>query len=171
MADLIRRYVVMGVSGCGKSTLAAALARQIGAAFLEGDSLHPPANVAAMAAGRPLDDAMRAPWLDAIATRLQKAQGPGLVVSCSALKRAYRARLAAGGAVTFVHLVLSDAEARARVGARPGHFMPDSLVASQFAALEALGADEPGWQLQATLPEAEILRQLADHMAAATGRI
>ncbi|MGO4852792.1 gluconokinase [Phaeovulum sp. W22_SRMD_FR3] len=161
MADLIRRYVVMGVSGCGKSTVGAAFARQIGAAFLEGDLLHPPANVAAMAAGRPLDDAMRAPWLDAIAGRLQRAQAPGLVVSCSALKRAYRVRLAAGGPVTFVHLVLSEAEARARVRARPGHFMPDSLVASQCAALEPLGADEPGWLVQATLSTAEILQHLA----------
>lgn len=170
MADLIRRYVVMGVSGCGKSTIAAALAREIGVPFLEGDALHPPANVAAMAAGRPLDDAMRAPWLDAIAARLQQAEAPGLVVACSALKRAYRARLAAGGPVTFLHLVLSEAEARLRVGARPGHFMPDTLVASQFAALEPLGADEPGWQVQATLPEAEILRQLAARIAGAETR-
>jgi gluconokinase len=138
--------VVMGVSGAGKTTLAQALADTLGWPFKEGDTLHPPANIAKMAAGRPLDDGDRGPWLDAIGSWIDRwrDQGRSGVVTCSALKRAYRDRLAAGRpGLTFVFVQLTSETIAARLATREGHFMPPSLLASQFATLEPLGADEP----------------------------
>lgn len=133
--------VVMGVSGSGKSAIGAALAEALGLPFQEGDVLHPPANVAKMAAGVPLEDADRWPWLDAVAAAL----ATGGVVSCSALKRSYRDRLRAGAGrpVAFVFLEGSEALLTERMGARTGHFMPVSLLASQLATLED-PTGEPG---------------------------
>lgn len=131
---MAQNLVIMGVSGCGKSTLGRAMATRLGWRFIEGDDLHPPENRAAMAAGRPLDDAMRAPWLDRIATEL--SQDAGVVVSCSALKRAYRDRLRGAPGVVFIHLALPYDVAKSRVSARAAHFMPATLIDSQFAALE-----------------------------------
>jgi len=133
--------LVMGVSGSGKSSVGVALAERLGVPFLEGDSLHPAANVAKMAAGLPLDDADRAPWLAAIATWVEdRADG---VVACSALKRAYRDRLreAAPGMRIVALLPPPDVLAE-RLGHRRGHFMPGSLLASQLATLEEPGDDE-----------------------------
>ena len=126
--------VVMGVSGCGKSTVGAALAAALGLPFREGDALHPPANVAKMAAGVPLDDADRWPWLDRVAAAL----GEGGIVSCSALKRSYRDRLRAGAGrpLAFVFLHGSPEVLAERMATRTGHFMPASLLASQLATLE-----------------------------------
>jgi gluconokinase len=138
--------VVMGVSGVGKSTLAQALAERLGWEFKEGDDLHPASNIAKMKAGIPLTDADRAPWLDAIAGWIDGQLGAGRsgVITCSALKRAYRDRLAAGRPrVTFVFDRLGQEAAAARIAARKGHFMPPSLLASQFADLEPPGPDEP----------------------------
>ena len=139
------QVVVMGVSGCGKSTVGALLAQQLGADFIEGDSLHPPSNVAKMAAGTPLTDADREGWLQTIAARLGAAHTAerNLVVSCSALKRAYRDTLRASAPdLRFVYLQ-GDFELLAeRVAARSGHYMPASLLASQFAALEPPASDE-----------------------------
>ncbi len=131
--------VIMGVSGCGKSSFGRALAVRLGWPFQEGDDLHPPANVAKMSAGCPLDDDDRAPWLDAVrrwaADRL--SAGVSGVITCSALKRDYRDRLrAAGAGLRFVYLEGGPELIASRLAARPGHFMPASLLASQFAALE-----------------------------------
>ena len=137
--------VLMGVSGCGKTTVARALADQLGWAFQEGDALHPPANVAKMSAGTPLTDADRWPWLHAIATVIDdwRAQGKNGIVTCSALKRAYRDVLVGARAdVRLVHLAGDRAVIAGRLAARKGHFMPPGLLDSQFAALEPPGAEE-----------------------------
>jgi len=137
--------VVMGVSASGKSTLGAALAQRLGWAFQEGDDLHPAANVARMAAGQPLDDADRAPWLDRVADWIaqRSAAGEGGVITCSALKRAYRDRLRAARAdLAFVLPDPPEAVLRARIAGRRGHFMPPSLLDSQLRTLERPAADE-----------------------------
>jgi gluconokinase len=139
------QVVVMGVSGCGKSTVGALLAQRLGAEFIEGDSLHPPSNVAKMAAGTPLTDADREGWLQTIAAQLGAAHAAdrSLVVSCSALKRAYRDTLRASAPeLRFVYLQGDFDLLGARVAARSGHYMPASLLASQFAALEPPASDE-----------------------------
>lgn len=135
----IAAIVVMGVSGCGKSTLGALLAERLGCAFEDGDGFHPPQNVEKMRAGTPLNDDDRWPWLDAIAARIAaaRAQGSVVVIACSALKRAYRDRLRAGhGDLRFLHLTGEPTLIMARQAARTGHYMPASLIASQFATLE-----------------------------------
>jgi gluconokinase len=135
----IAAIVVMGVSGCGKSTVGALLAERLSWAFEDGDGFHPPQNVEKMRAGTPLSDDDRWPWLDAIATRIAAARagGGGVVIACSALKRAYRDRLRAGHAdLRFLHLTGEPSLIMARQAARTGHYMPASLIASQFATLE-----------------------------------
>ena len=137
--------VVMGVSGSGKSTIARPLAERLGWPFEEGDDLHPAVNVAKMKAGIPLDDADRAPWLAAIAGWIAERlrAGTGGVVTCSALRRAYRDRLReAGDGVTFVFLEGSKPIIAARLAARHGHFMPAALLDSQFSTLEVPAPDE-----------------------------
>jgi gluconokinase len=137
--------IVMGVSGSGKSTIGALLAERLGWPFADADGFHPAENVAKMAAGTPLTDADRWPWLDAIATHIgasRTAEQP-VVVACSALRRAYRDRLRAGhGDLIFLHLAGAPEVIAARQAARQGHFMPPSLMASQFATLEDT-RDEP----------------------------
>lgn len=128
----------MGVSGSGKSTVGPALAAELDWPFLDADILHPQANVAKMASGIPLTDADRWPWFDRIVAEMRRyaAAGKNVVIACSALKQAYRDRLASGGSVRVVYLK-GDAETIApRLAARRGHFMPPSLLASQFATLE-----------------------------------
>jgi carbohydrate kinase (thermoresistant glucokinase family) len=135
--------VIMGVSGSGKSTVAALLAARLGWDLAEGDDLHPPANVAKMAAGHPLDDRDRAPWLARVAdwiTERTSAGRPG-IITCSALKRRYRDVLR-GEHVVFVHLTGDHAQIGKRISARHGHYMPASLLASQIADLEPPGPDE-----------------------------
>jgi gluconokinase len=135
--------VVMGVSGCGKSEIGQRLATALGLPLVEGDSFHPASNIEKMSRGLPLTDADRAGWLAVLAAQLASHAG-GAVLTCSALKRAYRDTLRTGVPdLRFVHLALSLAEAQRRVAARPGHFYPPSLVASQFEALED-PAGEPG---------------------------
>ena len=134
--------VVMGVSGCGKSSVGAAVADAIGGHFLDGDDLHPPANVEKMARGVPLNDADRGPWLDRVGQALAERDGP-TIIGCSALKRIYRDHIRAhAGAVTFLHLEGQRDVIAARMAARADHFMPLSLLDSQFAALEPPGPDE-----------------------------
>ncbi len=131
--------IVMGVSGSGKSTIGALLAERLGWPFADADGFHPPENVAKMASGQPLTDADRWPWLDAIAAHIDAARKAGqpVVVACSALRRAYRERLRAGhGDLLFLHLSGAPEVIAARQAARQGHFMPPSLMASQFATLE-----------------------------------
>jgi gluconokinase len=138
--------VVMGVSGSGKTTVAKPLAEDLGWPFEEGDDLHPAANVAKMRAGHPLDDEDRKPWLAAIGRWIdgQASKGEPGVITCSALKRAYRDQIRGGRPqVTLVFLEGSKALIAERLADRHGHFMPAALLDSQFEALEAPGPDEP----------------------------
>lgn len=148
------RLLVMGVSGAGKSTVGRLLADRLGLPFADADDFHPPANIAKQAAGQPLTDEDRAPWLAAIGDWLAGAQGG--VATCSALKRAYRDRLrAACPRVAFLHLTGPQALIAARQAARQGHFMPASLIASQFATLEVPDPEEGVIPLDVSLsPEA-----------------
>jgi len=135
----------MGVAGSGKTTVAARLAERLGSAFQEGDALHPPANVAKMSAGTPLTDDDRWPWLHAIAAVIDgwRAEGASGIVTCSALKRAYRDILVgARPDVRIVHLAGDKALIAGRMAARKGHFMPTALLDSQFATLEPPGEEE-----------------------------
>ena len=136
--------IVMGVSGSGKSTIGALLAEALGWPFADADGFHPAANVAKMAAGQPLTDEDRWPWLDAIAAHIgaSRTAGQPVVVACSALRRAYRERLRAGhGDLIFLHLAGAPGVIAERQAARQGHFMPPSLMASQFATLEDPAAE------------------------------
>jgi gluconokinase len=137
--------VAMGVSGSGKSTVGAALAQRLRVPFADADDFHPPANIAKMTAGHALDDADRHPWLEAIGAWLHEHAEGGGVMSCSALKRAYRDQLRGHAATTeFFHLEGSREVIARRQASRPGHFMPASLLDSQFATLEPLAPDERG---------------------------
>jgi gluconokinase len=151
--------IVMGVSGSGKTTVARFIAERLGFEMLEGDSLHPPENVEKMRRGEPLNDEDRAPWLERIGERLKQigAEGRGVVATCSALKRAYRAKLlAARPDLIFVYLKGSEGMFGERVRARHHEYMPASLLQSQFATLEEPGLDEPSISVDAALPaEAE----------------
>jgi gluconokinase len=141
----MRPILVMGVSGSGKSTVGAALAQRLGVPFADADDFHPPANIAKMTAGIPLDDDDRYPWLDLIGRWLAERRNEGGVMSCSALKRKYRDQLRSHCTETeFVHLSGSPEVIAARRASRPGHFMRASLMASQFATLELLQPDERG---------------------------
>jgi len=128
----------MGVSGCGKTKVGKALARELGWRFIDADDLHPETNVAKMARGVPLADEDRWPWLDRVVAEMRRSSAAGehAVVACSALKQAYRDRLAAGGDVHVVYLKGDAATIAPRIAHRSGHFMPASLLPSQFAALE-----------------------------------
>ena len=141
--ELMSPVVIMGVAGCGKSSFAAALSQALGWQLIEGDEFHPPENVNKMRAGIPLTDDDRAGWLDVLANELVK-RGPHAVLTCSALKKAYRDRLRHSvPALRFVHLDLTREQSIARVTQRPGHYFQPALVDSQFAALEK-PVDEAG---------------------------
>lgn len=152
------RIVVMGVCGCGKSTVGRLLARTLGLPFQDGDELHPPDNIARMAAGVPLTDVDRQGWLAAIGRRLGEAGGRrgGVVVACSALKRAYRDQLrAAAPDLRLVYLRGEVALLASRLVARRDHYMPASMLPSQLAALEAPGPDEAAIEIDVVhTPEA-----------------
>lgn len=142
----------MGVAGAGKSALGAALARAIGAEFMDGDDLHPESNRARMASGLPLRDQDRWPWLDAVGAWLGAGEGPR-VIACSALTRAYRDRIrAAAPGAFFLHLVGPRALIAERMAARRGHFMPTALLDSQFATLDPPGPDEAHAVLDVSMP-------------------
>ncbi|QFR92802.1 gluconokinase [Streptomyces tsukubensis] len=137
--------VVMGVAGTGKTTIGPLIAERLGVPYAEGDDFHPPANIAKMSAGTPLDDDDRWPWLDAIGRWAHGRAGLGGVVSSSALKRSYRDRLRGEAPdAVFVHLTGDRALIESRMSHRQGHFMPTRLLDSQFATLQPLGADEAG---------------------------
>lgn len=138
------QIVVMGVSGSGKSTVGAALAQRLRVPFEDADDLHPAANIAKMSAGHPLDDDDRYPWLEKVGQWLADHPDGG-VMSCSALKRKYRDQLRRHCPdLEVLHLSGTPEVIAARQASRPGHFMPASLLASQFATLEPLDADEDG---------------------------
>ena len=164
--------IVMGVSGAGKSTVGRLLAQRLNRAFVEGDSLHPPQNIEKMKHGIALADADRIPWLKAIAARIAEARAAQepLVVTCSALKRAYRDLLAAGhGDVGFVYLKGGKELIARRLAVRPHHFMPPQLLDSQFEALEEPAADEPATVVSIDPAPEEIVRQVLA-MVGARGR-
>lgn len=160
-------FVIMGVAGCGKSTLGRALAERLGKPFIEGDDLHPEANVAKMSAGIPLTDEDRQPFLSAVAKAIREAGSAGAVVSCSALKRAYRTKITeeAGTTVCFVLPTLSKEQLSDRLASRKGHFMPASMLESQLAAFERPQADELSIIVAGTLTPSsqadEVLRRIS----------
>ncbi len=155
--------IVMGVSGSGKTTLAQALSRAISLEFVEGDDLHSAANIAKMRRGEPLDDHDRAPWLAAIGRRLAGAQQAlhGIVISCSALKVAYRNALRVASGVRFIFIDADRDLIEQRLANRQGHFMPRGLVASQFDTLERPQAAETDVLTLTAGPLDESLRRVA----------
>jgi gluconokinase len=163
VSDPPRLVVVMGVAGCGKSTVAEALAARIGATYTDGDSLHPPGNIARMSAGIPLTDTDRWPWLDAVAAAMRDGRGRQ-VMACSALRRVYRLRLTegAGEPVYFAFLDGSRELIAARMHQRSGHFMPESLLDSQFAALERPGPEEFARAIDIDAPVGMIVERICE---------
>lgn len=164
--------VIMGVAGCGKSTIGGTLAAHLDWPYQEGDDFHPPANVAKMRAGKPLDDADRQPWLAAIARWMDaqtEARRPG-VIGCSALKRRYRDFLReAHPQVWFVYLRVSRETLQHRVRARHHEYMPASLLDSQLATLEEPASDEPRCITLGARGNVELTVEAALHALAAHG--
>jgi gluconokinase len=157
----------MGVAGSGKTTVAAILAGRLGWAFEEGDDLHPPGNVQKMRAGHPLTDEDRGPWLDRVARwvddRLEK--GENGLITCSALKRAYRDVInRRGRGVVFVCLKGSRETIAARLAARHGHFMPTALLDSQFADLEPPDPEEPAIAFDVGPPPGVIAQEIMESL-------
>lgn len=152
--------LVMGVSGCGKSTVGAVLATALGGTFLDGDDFHPAENIAHMAAGKPLTDDMRWPWLDAL-TKGVAGTAPPVVFACSALKRAYRDRLRGGlPDMCTVFLDAPQSLIADRLDKRQGHFMPPELLDSQYATLEIPGQDEGAITVSVVPPIDAIVREI-----------
>ncbi len=159
--------VLMGVAGVGKTSVMDALADRLRWPTAEGDDLHPPANVAKMAAGIPLTDADRVPWLELVAAWIgeRERERSNAIVTCSALRRTYRDVLRRGHpSVWFVHLTAPRAVLEARIGGREGHFMPASMLDSQLETLEQLAADEPGWSVSAVPTPGEIADQIVERL-------
>ena len=149
----MRCYVLMGVSGCGKSSVGEQMASRVGMTFIDGDDLHPKTNIDKMTRGEPLTDEDRIPWLEKVGDAL--SQTPGTVaIGCSALKRTYRdiIRARAAEPVSFVHLDAAEHVLASRVRERAGHFMPPSLLRSQFQALECLADSEIGTRIDIDQP-------------------
>jgi gluconokinase len=160
--------VVMGVSGSGKSVVGAALAQRLRVPFGDADDFHPAANIAKMTAGEALDDDDRRPWLEAIGTWLADQDTEGGVIACSALKRRYRDQLRHHAPrVVFLHLDGSRDVIARRQASRPGHFMPTSLLTSQFATLERLAPDEAGVVIDVDQSVDAIVQQYVDQSATA----
>ncbi|NDV88385.1 AAA family ATPase [Aurantimonas aggregata] len=163
--------VVMGPSGVGKSTTAEALAAALGWPFAEADRFHPKANIAKMTTGHPLDDADRAPWLAEIRDWItaQAAAGRSTVLTCSALKHRYRDVLRESGArVRFVALTADPALVASRLEHRSGHYMPATLLQSQFDALEPLGPDEDGVTVTVDVPPPAVVARVLERLGLAT---
>lgn len=159
--------VVMGVSGSGKSTVGRGLADALGVHFIDGDDLHPAANVSKMASGAPLTDADRWPWLADVGRTLRDHRDSGLVIACSALRRIYRKVILWEEPRTrFLHLHGDPRIIHTRMSARSEHFMPMTLLADQLSTLEDLAPDERGTVLDVGLPIDDLVR-LALHAATA----
>ncbi|GGR68277.1 gluconokinase [Nocardioides luteus] len=159
--------VVMGVSGSGKSTVGAAIAGRLRVPYEDADDLHPPANIEKMTAGIALDDDDRFPWLEAVGDWLARHAERGGVMSCSALKRKYRDQLRRHHPeVTFLHLQGTREVIARRQASRPGHFMPASLLDSQFKTLEPLEDDEAGIVIDVDQPVDKIVEEYAERTGA-----
>ncbi len=157
--------VVMGVSGAGKSTVGSALAQRLGVGFVDADDLHPASNVAKMASGEPLTDDDRQPWLAAVGQVLHAASDTGLVVACSALRRTYRDAIRDGAPrARFIELDGTRRLMAERLSERTDHFMPASLLDSQFATLESLSGDEPGFRVDASADVGTIVDEIAGRL-------
>jgi len=155
--------VVMGVAGSGKSAVGVLLAERLGIDYGEADEFHPQANVEKMASGHPLTDKDREPWLKAIGAWLHERVDSGAVASCSALRRRYRDTLRSEApSVLFLHLAGTHELIARRMAAREGHFMPTSLLDSQFATLEPLGDDETGVVIDVGRPVHAIVEEFLD---------
>jgi len=168
MATAPHAIVVMGVSGSGKSTVASALARRLDREFAEADKFHSAGNIAKMSEGTPLTDEDREPWLDAIAHWIdaQRAKGRPCIVACSALKRAYRHRLSRGhDDVRFVYLQGSFDVVSKRLAVRTGHYMPLSLLQSQYDTLEEPGREEKPIIVSVERPPEVIVDDLVEMFA------
>jgi len=163
---MARLFVVMGVSGCGKSTMATALANATGGFFLDGDSFHPAGNIEKMRAAIALTDEDRWPWLERIGQEMAARSGT-VFCACSALKRSYRERIAraAGEEVIFIHLQGDRALIEDRMRARRGHFMPPSLLDSQFDTLEVPGPDELAFNMDIARSEPQIVAHILEKLA------
>ena len=164
--------VVMGVAGSGKSTIAAELARRLGWRFAEGDAFHPAANVEKMRNGTPLTDVDRWPWLDSIAAWVGETRRAGArcVVACSALKRAYRERIAAGrDDVRFVYLQGTYDLVSKRMATRTGHYMPLALLRSQYDTLEEPGTEENPIVLSIERPPDELITRILELLGGTAG--
>lgn len=166
----MRCYVLMGVSGSGKSSVGRALSASCGMTFVDGDDLHPQSNIDKMASGQPLTDEDRAPWLERVGDCLKDTQGP-VVVACSALKRHYRdiIRSRVPDVVLFLHLDAGQDVLLARVTSRSGHFMPPSLLQSQFDALEGLTAEEMGTRIDIAQPLSGVIEHSEAYVKATMG--
>lgn len=156
--------VIMGVTGCGKTTVATAVHERLGWAMGEGDDFHPQSNIDKMAAGIPLTDADRWPWLRSINAWMRREEVDDIdtVVSCSALKREYRDVLRHGIDVFFVHLVGSREHIHDRMEHRSNHFMPPTLLDSQFDELEPLSDDEPGARVSVEGPVESVIERVVE---------
>lgn len=160
--------VVMGVSGSGKTTIGRLLAEVLGAAFVDADDLHPVANRTKMRAGVPLTDDDRWPWLESVGAVIhaETQDGRSIVLACSALKRAYRERIAAAAeGVDFIHLTGTEDILATRMQERPGHFMPPALLTSQLETLEPLEPGEQGAVVENTRDPREVVAQIRDLLA------
>jgi gluconokinase len=160
--------IVMGVTSCGKTSVGEGLAKELECKFIEGDKLHPAANIAKMSAGTSLNDEDRWPWLETIgkAMKAECDAGHGVVASCSSLKKAYRQKLsqAAGQPITFIFLHGSRELLAARMAERKGHFMPMSLLDSQLATIEIPGPEENALHLDVVLPVDELVKRAKTHL-------
>jgi gluconokinase len=166
--------VVMGVSGSGKTTVAEILAAKLGWGFEEGDSLHPQSNIDAMRSGQPLNDESRRVWIDAIAKWVEGRldAGESGIITCSALKRSYRAVInRRGSGVIFVFLAGTQATIAQRLAARQEHFMPLSLLDSQFDTLENPGPDEPHIRVDIGLPPTLVAQNILRELGLSAGPI
>lgn len=153
--------VVGGVSGSGKSTVGSQLAATLGVPFIDGDSLHSAANIEKMSAGHPLTDDDRLPWLETVGRTLGEHTQGGLVVACSALRRRYRELIRAEAPGVFFVVLTGPREVlEQRLGDRPGHFMPASLLDSQLATLEPLEPGEHGAEVGFTDAPADIVTEI-----------
>lgn len=161
---MIERFVVMGVSGCGKSSIGGAFAAAIGAGYVDGDDLHSAENIAKMVAGTPLNDADRRPWLTAVGQVFSTSALP-LVIGCSALKHVYREiiRSNSGGRVAFLYLDGTRDLIHGRIAARKNHFMPKTLLNSQFEMLEPPTAEETAMRVNIDQKPEAIVAKLVAH--------